>query len=213
MALRPFMESNLKDESFSFWKKIIFIAIFFTITPIALFSSAVSLVSLSNTKEVKTDSSGLIQIPRSGVSVYASLPSSLPSISGQVLGTDARADVIKEYLYLYDSPLEPYANLIVENADRYALDFRLTTAIAQKESNLCKRIPEDSHNCWGWGIHSKGTLGFSSYEEAIETVSRGLKEEYIDKGYDTVEEIMAKYTPLSNGSWAYGVTKFMTEME
>ena len=208
------MEKALGEESFSFWKKIIFIAIFFTITPIALFSSALSLVSLSKAKRVAENAPipSLIPVPKSGVQVYASLPSSLPSISGQVLGTDARANVIREYLYLYDSPLQPYVNLIVENADKYGLDFRLTTAIAQKESNLCKKIPEDTHNCWGWGIHSKGTLGFSSYEAGIEAVSKGLKEEYIDKGYETVEEIMAKYTPLSNGSWAYAVNKFMEQM-
>jgi len=27
----------------------------------------------------------------------------------------------------------------------------------------------------GWGIHSKGTLGFSSFEEGIETYPRDLK--------------------------------------
>ncbi|KKU47808.1 MAG: hypothetical protein UX67_C0028G0001, partial [Candidatus Woesebacteria bacterium GW2011_GWF2_46_8] len=100
-----------------------------------------------------------------------------------------------------------------EAADRYELDYRLTTAIAQQESNLCKIIPPGSNNCWGWGIHSAGTLGFDSFEEGIETVSAGLRKEYLDKGFRTVEEIMSKYTPLSNGSWATGVTKFMSEME
>lgn len=207
------METDIGEESFSFWKKVIYIAIFFIVTPVTLFASSISLVALRKTGQTENKYlPGLIQVPKSGVQVYASLPSSLPSISGEVLGTDARADVIREYLYLYDSPLEPYANLIVESADKYGLDFRLTTAIAQKESNLCKKIPDDTHNCWGWGIHSKGTLGFSSYEEAIETVSKGLKEEYIDKGYTTIEEIMAKYTPLSKGTWAYAVNKFIEQM-
>ena len=107
----------------------------------------------------------------------------------------------------------PYANNVVTAADKYKIDFRLITAIAQQESNLCKIIPPDSHNCWGWGINSNGSLGFNSYEEAIDTVSKGLKEEYIDKGYTTPEQIMSKYTPLSNGSWAFGVNKFLTEME
>ena len=208
------MEINLGEETFSFWKKIIFVAVFFIVTPIALFSSVISLVSLTKSKNLELSESvpNLIQTPKSGVQVYASLPSSFPSISGEVLGADARANLIKEYLQSYDSPLLPYSETIVEIADKYGIDFRLTTAIAQKESNLCKKIPEDTFNCWGWGIHSRGTLGFSSYPEAIEAVSKGLRENYIDKGLVSPEEIMAKYTPLSNGSWAFGVNQFIDQM-
>ena len=84
---------------------------------------------------------------------------------------------------------------------------------SQQESNLCKKIPSGTFNCLGWGVHSKGTLGFSSFEEAIEVVSKGLKENYIDEGLLTPEEIMTKYTPHSDGSWAYGVNLFMNEIE
>ena len=149
----------------------------------------------------------------SGVRVFASLPSTIPAIGGAPTATDARPELIKQYLEFYNSPLVPYAKFIVETSDKYQIDFRLITAIAQQESNLCKIIPPGSYNCWGWGIHSQGTLGFSSFEAGIETVSEGLKTEYLNKGYATVEEIMSKYTPLSNGSWAYGVNKFLGEME
>ncbi|MBI2065977.1 hypothetical protein HYT60_00510 [Candidatus Woesebacteria bacterium] len=134
-------------------------------------------------------------------------------MGGEATVTDARPELVRQYLAYWYSPLEPYSNFIVEAADRYELDYRLTTAIAQQESNLCKIIPPGSFNCWGWGIHSEGTLGFDSFEEGIETVSQGLKEEYLNKGFGSIEEIMSKYTPLSNGSWATGVTKFMSEME
>jgi len=107
----------------------------------------------------------------------------------------------------------PYAQELVDASDIHGLDYRLLTAIAQQESNLCKIIPPGSHNCWGWGIHSEGTLMFDTFDEAIFTVAQGLKEEYLDKGYTTPEEIMEKYTPLSQGSWAYGVNKFMSELE
>jgi hypothetical protein len=113
----------------------------------------------------------------------------------------------------YGSPLAPYAGLIVQTADKYSVDFRLITAISQQESNICKIIPPGSYNCWGWGIHSKGSLGFTSFQEGIEEVSKGLREEYLDKDFTTIEEIMSKYTPLSNGSWAAGVNKFMSEMQ
>ncbi len=121
--------------------------------------------------------------------------------------------MVKQYLEYYGSNLKPYAKTIVDVSNYYGIDFRLLPSIAQQESNLCKKIPPDSYNCWGWGIHSEGSLGFGSYEEAIWTVARGLKEEYIDQGYITPEEIMAKYTPLSKGSWAEGVTEFMSELE
>ncbi|MFC1625422.1 hypothetical protein ACFL1Q_00050 [Patescibacteria group bacterium] len=200
----------------TFWKGFILSAIFFTIAPITLGVSLYSLfsINLSQAKpEVlayETTSDDSIE---KGVRVYASLPSSFPSFSGYAESSDARTEIIKNYLKENRSPLEPYAYQIVESADRYDLDYRLITAIAQKESNLCKVIPPSSYNCWGWGIHSKGTLGFSSFEEGIETVSKGIKLNYIDKGYATVEEIMSKYTPLSKGSWAEGVNRFMDEMQ
>lgn len=199
-------------EDFGFWKNLVLILIFFTITPVTLGVSLFSLFSLkSNPKDLKP--TNLIVSPESGVQVYASLPNKSPSIAGFIEFSDARSQIIQNYLQSYNSPLSPYANLIVQTADKYSLDFRLITAIAQQESNLCKVIPPGSYNCWGWGIHSKGSLGFNSFQEGIETVSRGLKEEYLGKGYGTVEDIMSKYTPLSDGSWAKGVSKFMSDME
>lgn len=131
----------------------------------------------------------------------------------QVIAADARPLLLKKYLECYHSPLAPLADFIFAVSQKYGLDYRLLVAIAQQESNLCKKIPKDSFNCWGWGIHSRGTLRFSSWEEAIETVAKGLREEYIEKGLNTPEEIMRKYTPLSNGSWAAGVREFMAEIE
>lgn len=204
-----------KEENISFWKNLIFIAIFFVVTPLTLGISLFSLFSLKKNDIVKKEfeNTNLIVTPQSGISVYASLPANIPSVSDSIEGADARSQIVKKYLVNYSSPLAPYANLIVETADKYAIDFRLITAIAQQESNLCKIIPPDSYNCWGWGIHKNGTLGFSSFQEGIEEVSMGLRQEYLDKGYITVEDIMSKYTPSSNGSWAHGVNEFMTEME
>src|SRR3990167_6757374 len=107
---------------------------------------------------------------------------------------DGRAKVIENYLVKYKSPMAPYAQVFVDKADVYGVDYRLIVAIAQQESNLCKFIPYETYNCWGWGIHSKGTLGFNSFEEGIETVTRGLRQEYLDKGYSNISDIMSKYT-------------------
>ena len=210
------MESiNDGRENFSFWKNMILASLFFTITPVVIIASLVSLFSLSDITKVGSieKQTNILDSPKSGVRVYASLPTSFPSVSGYVNKEDARHELVRQYLAYYDSPLEPYAPSIVDTADKYGLDFRLTTAIAQQESNLCKKIPPESNNCWGWGIHSEGTLGFSSFQEGIELVSKGIREEYLDKGYKSLEEIMSKYTPLSPGSWSEGVGKFMAEME
>ena len=210
------MNTTETTGDFSFWKNIVLVTFFFTITPLVLGTSLFSLISLQNlsTKQVNKYE---IQIeesfPKSGARVFASLPTDLPAISGVVNGVDARPELVRQYLEYWGSPLEPYSNLLVVTADKYDLDYRLLTAIAQQESNLCKIIPPGSYHCWGWGIHSEGTLGFDSFEEGIEIVSQGIREEYLNKGFRTIEEIMSKYTPLSKGSWASGVTKFMSEME
>lgn len=207
------------EEGFAFWKNMTFVVLFFTITPIVIGISLFSLFSLKpktikpTRKVLSAQKTTTVNSTKSGVRVYASLPSNLPAISAEAETADARSELIREYLRYYHSPLENYASYIVETSDKYGLDYRLLTAIAQQESNLCKLIPPNSHNCWGWGIHSEGTLKFSSYESAIDTVALGLKEEYLDKGYTTIEDIMAKYTPLSNGSWADGVNKFMNDIQ
>ena len=204
-----------KEENIGFWKNLILVSIFFIATPLTLGISLYSLFSLkTNTlaKEVM-ESTNVLTSPKSGIRVYASLPTKFPEVSEEVTAADARPEMVKQYLAYYKSPLAPLSDFIVQTADKYSLDFRLITAIAQQESNLCKIIPPETFNCWGWGIHKNGTLGFSSYEEGIEEVSKGLRNEYLNKGYGTVEEIMSKYTPSSNGSWAHGVSQFMGEME
>lgn len=208
--------SSSRQDNFIFWKNLILVSAFFLLAPLTIIVSLFSLYSLGRVEETGQASEVAVKtsvLSHSGVSIYASLPASNPSVSESIEIQDARPVIIKNYLNRYGSQLEPYAGVLVSAADKHGLDFRLTTAIAQQESNLCKFIPPGGHNCWGWGIHSEGTLGFVSFETAIETVSAGLKKEYLDKGYQTPEEIMSKYTPQSNGSWARGVTQFMSEME
>lgn len=205
MAFLQVVES-VKENSFSFWKNLIFAIVFFTVTPITLGASLYSLLSFNKNQ---ASSQTLVY----GARIYASLPTDFPSISGEVQASDARTEVIRQYLLRYKSPMAPYADYIVKTADEFNIDYRLTTAIAQQESNLCKVIPLKTFNCWGWGIHSEGTLGFSSYEEGIKTVTVGLSQNYISRGLDTPLKIMSKYTPSSNGSWAKGIEEFLSEME
>lgn len=209
-----YLPEEIKSPRFSFFKSISLVVVFVMLTPIALSVSIFSLIFLSaNSQPEKPAVLALNTQSVRGANIFAALPDYMPSVEGIVGHEDARAEVIREYLEKYDSPLAPYAKHIVNAADENELDFRLITAIAQQESNLCKKIPEGTHNCWGWGIHSQGTLGFESYEQAINVVSKGIKREYINKGYTTPEEIMGKYTPSSNGSWAFGVRTFLEDMK
>jgi hypothetical protein len=82
-----------------------------------------------------------------------------------------------------------------------------------QESNLCKHIPEGSHNCWGFGIYGDKITRFDNYFDAIDAVTKTLATKYRDKGLTEPYEIMTMYTPSSNGSWAHGVSTFMTAMQ
>ena len=144
--------------------------------------------------------------------------SSAPLVMGvyetQTSVNDGRAANLKSFFRKYNSPLYDYAEFIVATSDKYQFDYRLLPAIAMQESNLCRVIPHDSYNCWGWGIYGNTITRFSSYDEAIETVAKGLKTHYIDKGLITASAIMAKYNPSSpNGSWAHGVNTFLRLLE
>lgn len=129
---------------------------------------------------------------------------------------DARVEIVKRFLTRYDSPLDPpehYAKEMVAASDRYGLDFRLMPAIMMQESNLCKNADPALHNCFGFGIHERGKLGFDTYEASFDRVARELKERYVDTGLTTPEQIMRKYTPGSDGSWATSVNQWIAEME
>lgn len=197
------------DTSFTFWKNMFLMILFFTITPITIGISIFSILTFDRHEQNVTTNR-----TQTGVKVYASLPNTFPEISDVTESADARPEIIRNYFIKYNSPLSDLSNYIVEKSDFYGLDFRLIPAIAQQESNLCKIIPPNTYNCWGWGIHSRGTLGFSSYKEAIDAVMSGLKSEYIDKGLTTPDTIWKKYTPSSpDGAWAKGVNQFMSDMQ
>ena len=148
-----------------------------------------------------------------GAKVYLAAAEDLSSVDSKVVLADSRPLLIRNYLEKYHSPLLPYSQKIFDLSQKYGFDYRWIPAVAQQESNLCKKIPENSYNCWGYGIHSRGTLRFASYDEALESYAAYLRREYFDKGLLTPEEVMGKYAPFSPGSWASGVRQFMKEIE
>ena len=153
------------------------------------------------------------EVQGASTQIFAALPQDAGTISMSVKGSDGRVLLVKNFLEEINAPLADYAPDLVESADKHGIDYRLVAAIARQESNGCKFIPPESYNCWGWGIHERGTLHFESYEQGIETVTAGLKKNYIDKGLTTPDEIMRKYAPKSPGTWSNAVNKFLSKME
>jgi len=155
------------------------------------------------------------KIEKPAYTIFNSQPPVLGTSDAKITGADGKAAIIQQYLARHRSPLAPYAQTIVNEAEKWGIDWRLTTAICMQESNCGKNIPSDSYNAWGWAIHSTYTKYFETWESAIETVTKGLKTDYIDRGLVTPQQIMTRYCPLSitkGGPWATAVEYFMWEL-
>lgn len=198
-------------------KKILLFFGWSILTLVTLFISLVSFSEVAQTVSLdKTNKAIVAEVKplRNSYAMYTSLPNIAGEVQAEIRTADARAEILRQYLLRRNSPLAPYSDLIVNLSDINTIDFRLPVAIAECESNLCEagKYPDNSYNCWGYGIHSAGTLRFSNFEEGITRVINGLKK-FKDMGYMTsVEKLMELYTPPSlanGGSWAKCVNHFM----
>jgi len=190
-------------------RRFLYLAIFLIFAPITLGLSLFALTKVSSSAQGKVLSSTNL-IPNQ---LYAALPAELGSISTTIEAGDARPVILDQYLEKHHSPMAPHADFLFEMSEKYGLDYRLMVAIAQCESNLCKKAPLGSYNCWGF---ENGATQFLNWQQAIEQVAKTLKEKYIDQGLVTPEEIMPKYAPPSvekGGPWARCVNQFLKELE
>ncbi len=127
------------------------------------------------------------------------------------IGQDNRAKFLRGFLEKYSSPLTLYADTFIKNANDYRLDWRLVAAISGVESTFGKHIPYNSYNGWGWGVYGNNVIYFSSWEEGIETVSEGLRINYMNKWKATnVYEIGRIYA--ADPTWARKVDYFMQKI-
>ncbi len=144
--------------------------------------------------------------------LYTALPAVLGTAKTTFATQDARPALLERFLKKYKSPLLPHAQYIVDIADKYGLDYALIPAMAMQESNLCLKIPEGSHNCWGYGIYGSKIVRFASFEEGIGRVAATLRDKYIQDSLTNPNLIMSRWTPSSDGSWADSVNIFMQEI-
>lgn len=122
---------------------------------------------------------------------------------------DKRANILRQFLAKYDSPLVDNAEDFVEAADFYGLDWRMLPAIAGIESTFGKQMIQGTYNAYGWG---GGTIRFKSWSDGIWTISGAIKEKYVDKGADNIYKIGRIYCP-PNPQWPYKVQSFMDKIE
>lgn len=192
-------------------RKLFLLVGFFSIAPVFLLSTVFVFFFLSYKKNTPYLSSSAIT-PAQTVA-FAALPTRQYFFADDVIGRDIRIEILREYFSKHRSPLEEYTEYVVETADFYGLDYRLIPAIAMQESNLCKKIPSNSYNCWGFGIYGNKVKRFESYTEAIDTVTRTLARDYKSAGLESPEEIMRRYTPANTNNWAGNVALFMEKLQ
>lgn len=194
-------------------KKFLLLGVWFLAT-ITTFSTTVFILLLSTSKGQVAGAKTARNVEQhTSYELFTAVPFFENTIDESITIKEARVAIVEQFLKRFSSPLLPHAKLLVETADKHNLDFRLLPAVAMQESGLCKIIPYDSYNCWGYGIYGDKVLRFTSFEEAIETVAKGLSSNYIYDGLTTPELIMSRYTPASDGSWARAVRHFMEQME
>lgn len=190
------------------FKKTVLSIIIAAFTPFAFVFVLVFTLASYN----KNHAVSIVSFGHNNIVAYAALPTSQNTFAANISEQDGRVEKIRQFLHRYNSPLEPYAKDVVEAADEYGLDYRLIPAIAMQESNLCLKIPENSYNCWGFGIYGTNVHRFSDYKDGIYTVTRTLAKKYKTRGLVTPEQIMTMWTPSSNGSWAHSVNYFMEKL-
>lgn len=192
----------------------LFIFPFFYFFFVSSFVFFLTVTLISQPNSYRTIEEKMVKTPV--YTLFSKTPPILGAFTSSFDSSDARPAIIEQFFSKYKSPLAPYGAKFVEVSDKYNLPWELLPAITMQESNGGKKIPtEDCLNPFGWGIHSRGTLCFSTWEGAIEKVAEGLKKYYVDQGLVTTKEIMSKYNPISynrDGSWGNGVEYFVEEI-
>lgn len=115
---------------------------------------------------------------------------------------------IEAVLERYDSPIAEDVDSFLVTCKKYALNCYLLPSIAGLESTFGRFIYPGSYNPFGWG---RGYIMFTNWSESIDTVGAGLRNNYIDGGAVSVEQIGSIYS--ESNTWATRIRWFMTQFE
>lgn len=123
---------------------------------------------------------------------------------------DQEAEILADYLEYRGSPLKYHAQDFVDAANEYNLDWKMLPAIAGVESTFGKFTP-GGYNAWGWGVYGTNAIYFKSWKEAIFTISKGLREDYFDRGLTNPYSINRVYA--ESKSWGRKVSFFISDLD
>lgn len=182
----------------------------------AWFGTSISILIFALLFLIYISTTQIVKVNSQTFKLYASLPQDTPVQDQSIGAVDARSQIIQDFFKKYNSPLAKYSDKFVAVSDAYNLDWRLLPAISMQESKGGQITINDSYNPFGYGIYGGSVIKFLSWEEGIERVGKALRNDYLDMGLKTPEQIMTKYTPPSlakGGSWAKGVSSFIQELQ
>lgn len=118
---------------------------------------------------------------------------------------DPRIEPLKNYLLSKQSPLANEAeNLLAQE------HWPLIIAIAQSESNMCKR--QMYNNCWGIG-GAWNLRRYASLKDAIVDINQLLANKYVARGADTPKEIVTRYVGSYSHNWVRAANQVLTQLD
>lgn len=130
---------------------------------------------------------------------------------------DVRVLALEEFFRHYNSPLEKEADEFIKAAEKYHVDnWQLLPAIGLAETKGCQTgISHQQRNCWGYGGSGENRWEFFSYAEAIDIITRLMKEGY-SNAYLDPKSIQGTYCGRTcdewGWRWARGVNYYIVKL-
>lgn len=122
------------------------------------------------------------------------------------------ANQIHAYLVAHHSPLAPYTSALMQSAQRWGVDPTLLLGISGAETSYATdpnagRDITTGHNPFGMGPH----IQYGSWPEAFDAAARNLRQNYLNKGLRSVEQIAPKWVGYES-SWPQTVNSIMSNL-
>lgn len=144
----------------------------------------------------------------------------IASISLKAKYADRRAEAVRIFLDLYNSPMEKCADTFVKESVKYEYEWKLSPAIAMIETAAGGAAPGHAYGNFtynAFGFKTKeGYMWFDSWEDSIEYFSKRYGSRYSSEELDP--EVMEEgYCPTcaaeTPGKWASDVKHYMSQLQ
>src|ERR1035437_3733756 len=109
-------------------RKVFLLTDFFLLTPFVL-ALTLSLLTYNSFQR-----NSIVAMSKNPKVAFAALPDASGTLKINIISQDARLVAVKDFFKKYHSDLLPYADEVINSADKFGLDFRLIPAIAMQES-------------------------------------------------------------------------------